>query len=187
MMKRMKNNAGFTMAEVLIAVVILVLITAGIMPAAMRAYKNAVDAANAQALLSTTVDALRGELSTAWNVKPVSGDSKAITYQSADTGSRTKMLLDSNVIMLQEYDDFDSKWFDSGATVTKAPEQRPLISEAMKKTTDNPQNSMSVVYTGIVPAAGYITITGLTVKRGDNEIANLTADLIIRPLGGENG
>lgn len=183
-MKKVKKNAGFTLGEVLVAVVILVLITAGIMPAAVRAYKNAVDAANAQALLSTTVDALRGELSTAWNVKSV--DATSITYQSADTGSRTKMYVEGEKkIMLQEYDDFVNTWLDT--TEIKKPEERELVSAAMRVTTENPDNSMTVVYSAIIPGTDYITITDLTVKRGSNVIAKLTAPLIIQPLGGENG
>lgn len=185
-MKKLKKNTGFTLAEVLIAVTILVMITAGIMPATVRAYQNAVDAANAQVLLSTTVNALRGELSTAWNVKPVAGATDAITYQSADTGSQTKMYKKDKKIMLQEYNDFSEEWLDNDAVAEK-PEERPLIQETMSKTTQNPRNNMTVVYSAVNCADGYVSFSGLEVKRGETTIAKMSGDLIIRPLGGENG
>ena len=52
------NNRGVTLAETLIVVLIMSIITAAAVSgvaAAVRSYQNAVDAANAQALLSTTM------------------------------------------------------------------------------------------------------------------------------------
>ena len=177
------------MAEVLIAAVILVLITAGIMPVAISAYRNTVDAANERVLLSTTVNALRDELSTAWAVKSV--DSTTITYQSADTGSQTKMFLKDNaVIMLQEYNDYDpDRWLDSDASKPDKPGERALIPGAMAKTTQDSKKSMIAVYSAISynSTNHYIVVSGLEVKRGDKTLAKMSGDLIIRPLGGDNG
>ena len=57
-MKRLNSRTGFTLAEVLITVLILLMITAvvaGGMPVAANAYYKVVDAANAQVLLSTAM------------------------------------------------------------------------------------------------------------------------------------
>lgn len=66
-----KNRGGFTLAETLIAVLILLMVTgivaAGI-PAASEALTKAVDASHGQVLLSTTMTALRDELATARSI-----------------------------------------------------------------------------------------------------------------------
>lgn len=187
--KKLKSRRGFTLTEVLIAVLILVLITAGIMPVAVSAYRNAVDAANARVLLSTTVNALRDELSTAWAIKSV--DSTTITYQSADTGSQTKMFIkDSAVIMLQEYNDYDpDRWLDSDASKPGKPGERALVPGAMARTTQDFKKSMTAVYSAVSynSTNQYIVISGLEVKRGDKVLAKMSGNLIIRPLGGDNG
>ena len=72
MISRLKSRRGFTIGEVLVSVLILMMVfsivAAGI-PAAANAYYKVVDAANAQMLLSTTLTRLRTELSTATQVK----------------------------------------------------------------------------------------------------------------------
>ena len=89
--RKQRNNAGFTLAEMMLAVLILLMvaaIVAGGMPMARRAYEDAVDAANAQTLLSTTATMLRGELSEA---KYLSGSgTNALNYLSG-SGLRTTL------------------------------------------------------------------------------------------------
>lgn len=191
--KKLKNAGGFTFTEVLVAVLILVMITAGLMPAALHAYQNAVDAANAHVLLTETVNALRSELSTAWDVVDPNG-STVIVYQSARNGGQSKISLNAdNVIMLQEYDEYGSfatKIFDSNATVTTAAQERSLVSEALKLQTGRGKDPMIVTYTSAKydKEKGYITITGLEVRRSSSEsaIAKMPENgLIIRTLGGE--
>ena len=180
-----KNSAGFSLPELLIAVVLLVLVTAGLIPAAAHAYRNAVDAANAQMLLSACVNALRNELTTAWDAQQGDTDTE-LTYMSADTGSRTRLYLDGTVIMLQEYDDYTgSDIFDSEVD---SPDERPLVSRPMKTTTQNPANDMTVVYTSIIPADGVVTVHDLRVERNNVRVAQMPdgVDLVIKPLGGEN-
>ena len=102
-----KSNAGFTLAETLLAILILMLasmIVANGMPAARSAYEKVVIGANAKVLLSTTISALRDELSTARNVI-VDSTEKSIEYYSADDGATSKILLKDNTIKLQEYCD----------------------------------------------------------------------------------
>lgn len=187
MRQKMKSGSGFTLGELLIAAAILVMISAGLLPAAMRAYRGAVDAANAHILLSTTVSALRNELSTARDVKQVSGSTTEITYVNAYTGSQTRMYLDSSVIMLQEYNDRQgTPTYLSDAYA--APDARPLVSSALNKTIQNsgdPDKGLKVVYTGVTPDAtnGTVTITGLKVQRDGSDVVSIS-QLIIRPLGG---
>lgn len=101
--KKLHSNAGFTLAEVLMTVIIMLLVSSVIavgMPAAARVYAKAVDGANAQALLSTTVNALRSELSTAWGVEL---DDDTIIYYSPKTGAKTSLSPGSESIVLQDY------------------------------------------------------------------------------------
>ena len=184
-MRKLKNTAGFTLAEMLLTVVILLLasgVVATGMPAAVNAYRNAIDAANAQVLLSTTVNALRDELSTARDVQ-VSG--KTITYTGTDTGSRSTIDLSSSPFTIQEYVGQSTSYeFLDGDTLQAPPaSSHPLVPEAMAKTTKN-GSLMTVEVDSISPpnSDGVITITGLTVKREGTVIARMPAgtDLTIR-------
>lgn len=111
MTQKLKKRAGFTLAETLITVLILLMVSAvvaGGVPAAANAYGKAVDAANAQVLLSTTVNALRSELSTAWGVS-ADTDKNELIYYCARTGARTKIFngTSEKTIMVQDYLKFD--------------------------------------------------------------------------------
>ena len=101
----LNNKSGASLAEMLITVLILLMVSsvvAGGVPAAARAYQNAVDAANAYTLLSTTVNALRSELSTAWGID-VDAEGNTVTYFSARTGAKTKLYVENHTIMVQDY------------------------------------------------------------------------------------
>ena len=66
-----RNRGGFTLAETLIAVLILTMvagIVAGGIPAARNALDKAVDVSHSQLLLSTTMTSLRNELATARSI-----------------------------------------------------------------------------------------------------------------------
>ena len=116
-LKKLKKGSGFTLAETLMTVLILLMVSgvvAGGIPAAVTAYGKAVDAANAQVLLSTTVNALRAELCTAKDVHKT--DSEELIYISPFTGSKTKLYLgtletdDENAeetILVQDFLKFD--------------------------------------------------------------------------------
>lgn len=69
--RRKRRKSGFTLSETLIAILILLMVSAivaGAIPTASNVYIKTVDAANAQLLLSTTITKLRDELSTAKRV-----------------------------------------------------------------------------------------------------------------------
>lgn len=199
-LKKPNNSAGFTLAETLIAVVILVMITATAMPAAVSAYRNAVDAANAQVLLSTTVNALRSELSTAWNVD-VNADGTTITYHSADTGDKSVITVENSTIMLEEY--YTRKespdWWGSSGELPENSENLPelkrsLVSDAMRQTTRDSGERMTVKYTGVTSVKSangkyieYIKIDGLAVERDNKVLAKMPdAGLLIRVMSAES-
>lgn len=194
--EKTKNAWGFTLSEVLVAVLILVMITATALPAALNAYKNAVDAANAQVLLSTAVNALRSELSTAWDVEEIK-DSKTITFKSADTGSKSQITVgklegetQERIILQEYYSGDDLGWLD-GVTL-KSVNARPLVSRAMTKTTRDSSEHMTMTYETAELLKDeqdnqYVAISGLCVKRGDATLAKMpdssdNAGLIIRVM-----
>ena len=204
--KKPNNSAGFTLTETLVAVLILVLMTAAALPAAMNAYRNAVDAANAEVLLSTTVNALRSELSTAWNVTDketaalsdkdsalVVKEGTVITFSSAETGNQSQIFVDTSGtagrIMLLEYGvrtGDDNGWLQEDKLKTSAA--RPLVSDAMRQTTRNSSEHMTVTYDEVSTAddGTYVIIKNLTVKRGENEIAKMPEELLIRVMSAES-
>ena len=119
-LKKLKKGSGFTLAETLMTVLILLMVSGVVaegIPAAVTAYGKAVDAANAQVLLSTTVNALRAELCTAKDVHTdETNPEKALIYISPFTGSKTKLYLGTletdgenaeETILVQDFLKFD--------------------------------------------------------------------------------
>ena len=169
-MRKLKERAGFTLAEMLLATLILLLVSsivvAGI-PAAKNAYEKVVLGSNAQILLSTTAAALRDELGTAWDVKAGEGE---LLYFSADTGAVSSLYIDGKMIMLQEFagmEDIDSSMHTGTA--------RPLVSEAAA-TSDLYVTYDSVSYDD----SGIVIFSGLKVCRSSN-------DAVIAGMGDESG
>ena len=126
--KKLKSNIGFTLSETLMTVLILVMV-AGVVaegvPAAVRAFGKAVEAANTQMAISTTVNALRSELATAWSVECKNNE---IVYISSKTGAKTKIYRDSNdknIIKVQDFLNYESE-------TEHAPDAEPhaLVSES---------------------------------------------------------
>ena len=181
-LKKLNSQAAFTLAETLITVLILLMVSAvvaGGVPAAANAYAKAVDAANAHVLLSTTVNALRRELSTAWDVE---GTDDEITYYSSSTGSQSKIFIsEEGKLMLQEYIDLLNarKEETTSQTGASAPEDdppivpaRPIVSDAMtikgKLTIGCGDGAISYDKT-----TGIVTVKGLQVKKGNQTIVTM--------------
>lgn len=117
-----RNKCGFSLAETLVALLIILLvgsvIAAGI-PAATKAYVNVIESANAQVFLSTTLTELRNELATARDIT-ISGN--AIEYTNPITGvSKIELVKeeDQASFLLTTYIDLDESGVD-----------RPLVSDA---------------------------------------------------------
>lgn len=105
-MKRLKNQSGFTLAETLLAVLILLLVSVIVatgMPAARNAYNKVILGANAQAMLSNAVTSLRDELGTAWKVE--CKDATTLEYFDANTGAKARICKDgeNSPILIKNY------------------------------------------------------------------------------------
>jgi len=179
--KKLKNNKGFTLAETLLAVLILLLVSTIVatgMPAAKNAYEKIIVAANAQVLLSTGATALRDELGTAWDV--TIDDSTTVTYNSSDTGGKSTILLDSgdqNKIYIQEY--VENKYFNEGKT--SIGEKRRLVSD--KAATSDLVITYESIEKDSETDPTSVVISGLAVKNKEGRVmAELEADLTIPVL-----
>lgn len=141
--KKLKSRRGFSLAETLMAVLILLLVStivANGVPVAKNAYEKVVLSANAQTLLSSAVSALRDEVGTAWDVrvedKTTLASGSYLTYYSAATGARTKLCVGSasigdatvNTILVQ--DNYSESLLGStGFTVSALGTARQLVQD----------------------------------------------------------
>ena len=177
--QKLKKSAGFTLAETLITVLILLMVSsvvAGGVPAAANAYRKAVDAANAHVLLSTTVNALRSELSTAWGV---SANNSELIYYSARTGAKTKIYNTDSTIMVQDYLEYGESQSQSENTDnTDDRLQHSLVVRSGEKDLDQ----FHVQFKSVKVEDDIITFESLGVYRGEEETPLQSMNLSIRVL-----
>lgn len=169
--RKLNNRTGFTLAETLIAILILLMVSsvvAGGIPAASNAYYKAVDGANAQVLLSTAATALRDELATARDIAQT-GD-QSLTYYSRDNGRKSNIFLKGNTIYVKEYVDSTSPG------VPQNEQERQLVSG--KASTER----LKVKYDKITydKDTGLVQVKDLQVTRNDTPL--LTQNLTIRVI-----
>ena len=188
--RRLKNQVGFSLAETLLAVLIMRLVSvivANGIPLAKNVYDNVIVGANAQVLLSTTITALRNELGTAKDVEP-SADGTSVTYYSASISAMSQIYMgpaDSNApgsvnpdtIKLQPYIDPE----------TGVPIQADTARDLVTRSASN--RNLYVTYTEIEKSGDIVTITGLSVSRKSDTgspLAHLdTLNIRIIPISGE--
>jgi len=170
--KKLKKNGGFTLAETLLAVLILLLVSVIVaegMPAVRNVYEKVFIGANAQVLLSTTVTALRDELGTAWDVS-VGTDNKSVTYFSASTGAQSKLYLDGNTIYITEYVEYDGL----NTAVGSKDNTYALVSAAAS--TGNRKNDLQALFDSITcdKDKGIVEIKNLRVEHDGTAIAKMS-------------
>ena len=171
--EKLRSGKGFSIAEALVAVLILLLVSgvvaAGI-PAAGRAYDNVVQVSNAEVLLSTSMSALRNELGMA---KDIEVNGNAVDYYNEGFATKSKLnIADNEGIMYQRY-------AADEIIGNKGGEPVRLVSE--KTSGDN----LIVTYDSVTHDTdnNVIVFNGLVVKKQSNN-QNLTKprDFSIRVL-----
>lgn len=186
--RKFKDSRGFSLAETLLAVLILLLVSVVVatgMPAATNAYNKVILGANAKVMLSTVITALHDEIGTAWCVETDKSDTTKLTYFNASTGAKSELSLNGGkAIQVQDYlslsDDLihDEKIYTSG--------------DAYDLVVD-PEGKMYATYTKISydDAEGIVTIEGLKVVKAPDGAIDLAkyagedgqqADLKIRVI-----
>ncbi len=165
---RPSGGKGFSLAETLVAVLILMMVTAviaGAVPAAQKAYYSVVDGANARILVSTTVTALREQLESATGVV-VDDSGTSVTYVSGDNGALSRISSGDGGIMLEEY-------LDYAAGTASNETSRLLVSDKAAS------GRLWASFDSLSYADGLFTVTGLKVfdKENDHELAG--ADKVV--------
>lgn len=165
MLKRFTNKkksiSGFSLAETLMAVLILLMVSAvvaGGIPAAASAMKKIIDGSNAQSLLSITMTRLRDELSMASpDGIEISTDKKTIAYVSG-LGRKSKIYIQNDGIHINEDVNEPTSKYD-----------HLLVSEAAAN--KNLRTSGNFGYDG----NGLIIVSGLSVSKIGSgvELANI--------------
>ena len=188
MKRKLQSRGGFSLAEMLLATLILLLVatimTTGI-PAAKTAYEKVILGSNAQLLLSTTVTALRDELGTAWDVE-VSGTT--VTYSSANTGTKSVISLKNNTIYRQEFarettDDKDVIFGKKLSDGTYGRDDVTLISGAAST------SDLFVTYDTVSYDKGFVTFNNLKVcrKSDSNAVCAELSQLDVRVVAMAGG
>lgn len=165
-MRLLKNEKGFTLAETLMAVLILMMVTAivaGGLPAAQAALKKTVDASHAQTLLSTTMTALRDELSTAKSI--TEANNTTIKYEdAAGLKSEISVGINGRIYLKKNLGLADGESASGGVI------DRLLISR-QASTSD-----LYSTYTDVSYEDGIVSIKGLAVYNGDRLFSSLFED-----------
>ncbi len=171
--RKKRNRSGFTMAETLIAILILLMVSAivaGAIPTASNVYAKTVDAANAQVLLSTVVTVLRDELSTAVSIEDPVGTT--IDYVNGNDGYRRLVLKKSGDAGVAEpgiwlcVGKLNPTTNDIDYTEPGDGESRLLVSK--EATTKN----LVVSYESVSFSNGMVTFSKLKVERGSVTVAS---------------
>ena len=148
------NKQGFSLTELLVAVLILSMVSAvvaGGIPVAKDAYEKITVSANAQVMLSTTITALRNELCTASDIR-ISGTT--VRYYSSSIENDSELLIGKektdtahDTILLKQYADYEKADDNVRALVSKAVGDKQLY----------------VTYTSVTNGSGIITFNTLIV------------------------
>lgn len=158
--KLVESNRGFTLAETLLAVLILLLVSTIVatgIPAARNAYEKVVLASNAEVLLSTSISSLRNELGTA-KILSTDSNNKYIVYENNVRGVPTRVFL-APVDLLRAGSP-NTIWIKPEVG-TLTPNTEPIRLVSKEASTGD----LYVTYEKVVFSNGIVTFTNLGVKR----------------------
>ena len=181
--KKTDNQRGFSLAETLVALIIILLVSSVVaagMPAAEKAYVKVQESADAQVFLSTTLIELRNELATASEISMGTSKMKPTKTQKTIKGSVINYV---NPITGESSISFDT---ENGCFIITSYQdigsyQRKLVSDSAKT------NTLKVSYSGSLftydASADSITVAPLSVQsKSGNNVAQLQNSYIIRVL-----
>lgn len=180
--RKLHTENGFTLAETLLAVLILLMVSTIVatgIPVARNAYEKVVLASNAEVLLSTTISTLRNELGTAADVDIPDGaagnkvkSGKEITYYNSARGSSSRiyMINDGTDIQFQRY------YSAEGLLPNGASDSGNLISD--KTATNNLHVTFDTV--AFDQDTGIITFSNLAAVKSDKSVLASRKTLSIR-------
>lgn len=159
---KLKGKSGFTLAETLLAVLIMLLVStivANGIPVARNVYNNVIVGANAQMLLSTAVTALRNELGTAQDVTVDTNNNTDITYYKPSIGAYSKLSVNDEGIQLLDYVNKTDGTPLSVAEKTGSRTPERLVTKAASN------GDLIVTYDSASVSGDIITFSKLEVKR----------------------
>lgn len=176
------NRGGFSLAETLMTVLILLMVTAVVaagLPSAASAYDKVITGANAQLLLSTTTTRLREELGTATKIsvlKAANDDPYPTIIKYTDTdGIRAQIYMNVTDDETKVNDGVYLKQYKSD-TETEVRADKRLISEAASnKDRKNESKILHVLYDRVDynETLGAVTFYNLRVIDGENVLTSL--------------
>lgn len=160
---KLNRSRGFTLGEMLITILILLLATAvsaQAIASARQTYSSVVNKSNAELLLSTSMTVMRDELSSARDIQV---DGTNVSYKSNRTGNYARIHLESGSVMITEYS------YDSSTSV-----ERSLITEQ----TATKELSLSYGPLRYDKTSGLLTIPDIKVTSGSAVLAEMDEYLI---------
>ena len=163
--KWLQSNHGFTLAETLMTVLILLMVASVLatgVPAAARTMNKIVETAHAQVLLSTTITVLRDELTTAKANSIAIDEEKKITYIDCN-GIKSVIFVKNDGIYIKK-------------PSTSETETLLISKEAANK-------NLFSTYTSFDYANRIVTINGISVKKAETTLSGDPITLKIKVLG----
>ena len=180
--RKLHTENGFTLAETLLAVLILLMVSTIVatgIPVARNAYEKVVLASNAEVLLSTTISTLRNELGTATDVDIPDGaagnkvkSGKEITYYNSARGSSSRIYMINGRTDIQ----FQRYYSAEGLLPNGATDSGNLISD--KTATNNLHVTFDTV--AFDQDTGIITFSNLAAVKSDKSVLASRKTLSIR-------
>ncbi len=176
--RKLRDRSGFTLAELLIVVLILLLVSTVVatgVPAAVNSYQKVVDSANAQLLLSTTVSSLRRELSLAGSIEVEGATVKSYTNSMRGLGQTVKEEgpIEARYTLSSDADGIKRSWMDS--------EGRSIVPESITRAGRGSELRMVPKYESLTYQDGFITVSQLRIEKDGKALAG-PIDLKIQTL-----